>query len=45
MIDLDKERQEIDAIIREAVSGDRIATLCVVIIITIIVAGLWRWLL
>ena len=45
MIDLDKERQEIDAIIKEAESGDRIATLCVVIIITIIVVGLCRWLI
>jgi len=45
MIDLDKERREIDAIVKEAESGDRAAMLCVAIIITIIVAGLCRWLL
>ena len=45
MIDQDKERQEIDALIKEAEFGDRAAMLCVVIIITIIVTGLCRWLL
>ena len=43
MIDLDKERREIDAIVKEAEFGDRAALLCVVIII--IIPGLCWWLL
>ena len=43
MIDQDKERQEIDALVKAAEFGDRAALLCVVIII--IIPGLCWWLL